>query len=366
MDDCLIIGAGVVGLSLAYELAGQGLRVRVLEAGKAGNEASWAGAGILPPALTRSSAPIDQLTTLSNRVHAEWTQQLRSDTGIDNGYLACGGVYVATCESEALELNETVETWRSLGVAVQTLSPEVIADCEPGLRPAAPLRAAYFLPEEKQLRNPRHLKALIAGCALRGVRLEQGAAAESFEVAGGRLTGVRTGIGLFHGQTICLTTGAWTPSLARQIRCELAIKPVRGQIALLQTDGQTVRRVINLGKRYIVPRPDGRVLIGSTEEDVGYDRRTTAGAIEQLLAMATALVPRLAGAQLERCWAGLRPATSDGLPYLGVVPGLENAFVAAGHFRSGLQLSAGTAVVMSRLIRGLDPELNLHAFRLDR
>ena len=356
----------MVGLSLAYELAGQGRRVRVLDAGTPGREASWAGAGILPPAATRSTAAIDELTGLSNRVHESWAEQLREETGVDNGYRACGGVYVALDEAAASELTGAAELWEQQGIAVTTLAPEAVADCEPGLRPVSPLRAAYFLPDEKQLRNPRHLKALLAGCARRGVEINSGAMAEGFEVVGPKLKGVRTATGTFHAEAVCFTAGAWTRSLLDRLGVQIEIRPIRGQIALLSCARPALRRVVNLGKRYLVPRADGRVLVGSTEEDVGFDRSTTAIAIEQLLAMALTLVPALAGAQLERCWAGLRPSTRDGLPYLGIIPGLENAYVAAGHFRSGLQLSSGTAVVMSRLIRGEDPQINLHSLRVGR
>ena len=127
-----------------------------------------------------------------------------------------------------------------------------------------------------------------------------------------------------------------------------------------------VSRIINEGSRYLVPRDDGRLLVGSTEEDAGFDKSTTAGGMAGLLEFALGLVPDLAAAQIERSWAGLRPSTSDGLPYLGRVPELENAFIAAGHFRAGLQLSTGTAVVLSQLIRGLEPAIDISSFRVDR
>jgi len=135
---------------------------------------------------------------------------------------------------------------------------------------------------------------------------------------------------------------------------------------LLSTVRPILTRIINEGSRYLVPRADGRLLVGSTEEDVGFDRGTTAAGVAGLLDFALSLVGELDSAAIEQTWAGLRPATSDGLPYLGAVPGLENAYVAAGHFRSGLQLSTGTAVVMSQLIRGQQPQIDLSMFRADR
>jgi glycine oxidase len=123
---------------------------------------------------------------------------------------------------------------------------------------------------------------------------------------------------------------------------------------------------LNEGNRYLVAREDGYVLAGSTEEEVGFDKRTTPAGLADLRSFAEALVPALAEAKLEKSWAGLRPATFDGLPYLGQIPALSNAFVAAGHFRSGLYLSGGTAVLMSQLMRGEEPDIDLEPFRVGR
>jgi glycine oxidase len=144
------------------------------------------------------------------------------------------------------------------------------------------------------------------------------------------------------------------------------IHPVRGQIALVNTGVPILRRILLQGKHYLVPRSDGRVLIGATEEDAGFDKRTTAGAIRDLLAFGIKLVPGLADVPVERCWAGLRPGSPDGLPFIGPVPGLENLFVAAGHFRAGIQLSPGTGTLMTELILDRPPTIPLDAFRLDR
>ena len=177
---------------------------------------------------------------------------------------------------------------------------------------------------------------------------------------------MRTAAGSFEANTVCVTTGCWTGNLGQKLGLSLAIAPVRGQMVLLALPQPPVSRIINEGSRYLVPRADGRLLVGSTEEDAGFDRRTTSGAIAGLLELAISLVPDLAAAPVERWWAGLRPSTRDGRPYLGRVPEIDNAFVAAGHFRSGLQQSTGTAVVMSQLIRGQEPEIDLSSFRLDR
>ncbi len=252
------------------------------------------------------------------------------------------------------------------GIAAERLTHDALAAIEPALRPKPAVESAYLVPAECQIRNPRHLKALLAGCAQRGVEITAGAAAEDFEVRGDRLRAVCTSLGSFSASQYCVTTGAWSAAVGGKLGLRLAIRPIRGQIVLLALAKPAVSRIINEGSRYLVPRPDGRLLVGSTEDDVGFDRRTTAGGTSGLLEFALGLVPELAMAQVERCWAGLRPASEDGMPYLGRVPHLENAFVAAGHFRGGLQLSTGTAAVMSQLIEGRQVEIDLSPFRLDR
>lgn len=366
MSKCLIVGGGVVGLSLAYELAGHGFEVQVIDAGQPGREASWAGAGILPPAPRCSDDPLEQLTALSNTLHVEWSQELRRQTQIDNGFRRCGAVYLARDDEEASRLERYAALAQSQGIAVVRQSIEEMAQLEPGLLPGNAPRAAYYVADEWQLRNPRHLKALLVGCAQRGVEVTPGVAAHDFEIRAGRVRRVLSAQGTIAIDQVCVTSGAWTRVLAERLGCELAIKPIRGQMALLSSSRQMLSRIVNEGSRYLVPRPDGRILAGSTEEDAGFDRSTTVGGIEGLLAFAVGLVPELATAQLERTWAGLRPSTSDGAPYLGPVPGLSNAFVAAGHFRSGLQLSTGTAVVMGQLLRGEKSQIDLSPFRLDR
>ncbi|HEX5498013.1 MAG TPA: glycine oxidase ThiO, partial [Thermomicrobiales bacterium] len=364
------VGGGVIGLSIAYELAGEGRKVRVVERGAPGREASWAGAGILPPAgVGPAGDSYERLLRLSNELHREWSARLREETGIDNGLRRCGGIYLARDAATAGELGRSVELWRREGVAVEELSPAELALREPSLAggaASADLRAAYWLPDEAQLRNPRHLKALLAGCALRGVEVSAGIAVEDFEVRGQRIAGVRTSGGPIGAETICLTSGPWTKTLLARLGVQAAMKPIRGQIALLNAARPLLRSIVNEGPRYLVPRPDGRILVGSTEEDAGFEKRTTASGIAGLLDFALQIAPGLNAAQFEQCWAGLRPGTLDGRPCLGTLPGLCNAFVAAGHFRSGLQLSPATAVVMGRLMRGLDPQIDLAPFRVDR
>lgn len=366
MDDVLVIGGGVIGLSLAYELARQGQRVRVVERGSPGQEASWAGAGILPPALTgESDDPLMPLIKLSYTLHAQWAQRLREQTGIDTGYQCCGGLYLAHDDVATAELRQIMHKWQQSGVASRWLAPTEIQQLEPELRTAS-LAGACLLPGECQVRNPRHLKALLVACTAAGVAIQSAAPIDDFSVRQGRVEAALSGGQPLQARSYCITSGAWTQTLLARLGRHVPIKPIRGQIVLLSSGRRVLKQVINDGHRYLVPRHDGRILVGSTEEDAGFDKRNTAEAISRLLNFAVDLAPALADHAVERTWAGLRPCSIDGLPYLGQIPGLENAFIAAGHYRQGLHLSPATAVVMSELLRGEKPQVDLAPFRIER
>ncbi len=263
MPDCLIVGGGVIGLSLAYELAGRAARVRVIDAGRPGGESSWAGAGILPPAGAHSPEavaldpvsvdpvspdpvspnpvspnpvspnpvspnPVSQLTALSNRLHAEWHQRLLADTGIDNGYRRSGGVYLAREAAGELALRQAAATWKRDRIEFDELADRrALADVEPGLDPSGPLCAAFYLPGECQIRNPRHVKALVAACLVRGVEISSDLAAEDFVVRGPRVDAVRTRAGLISADRFCIASGAWSSALW----AALPLRPRSGRCA---------------------------------------------------------------------------------------------------------------------------------------
>lgn len=167
MSDCLIVGGGVIGLSLAYELAGHGLKVRLIDAGQPGREASWAGAGILPPAGRDSDDPLEQLTALSNSLHVQWSADLLASTGNDNGFRRSGAIYLARDVEEAGRLEQFASLAESRGITAERLSAASLVELEAALLPQGTVEAAYHVPDECQIRNPRHLKALLIGCATR-------------------------------------------------------------------------------------------------------------------------------------------------------------------------------------------------------
>jgi glycine oxidase len=357
----VIVGGGVIGLTAAYFLAKEGVCVHLLDRGPLGKEASWAGAGILPPSHWPTARhPFDRLRALSGRLFPELSQELRERSGIDNGFIRCGGLEFLTSHGQADQ-----QEWSGEGIPSERVDEAALAALEPAV--ASGLGPALLLPTLAQLRNPRHLQALRVACERSGkVQITEGAEAHDFVIEGGQARSARTGKGTISGDAFLITAGAWSDGLLQSLGLHFGIHPVRGQIALLNPGRVLFRRVLIWGARYLVPRQDGRVLAGSTEEEAGFEKQTTAEGIAGLLQLAVTLVPALAHADVERCWAGLRPGSPDGLPLIGRVPGVTNLYLAAGHFRAGIQLSPGTALVLKELILGQPLTMPVEAFRLER
>lgn len=348
--DVLIVGGGVIGLTAAYFLAREGLTVEVLDKGNLGAEASWAGAGIIPPGNPENAAtPYDWLRATSSRMYPALSAELDEAVGIDNGYRACGGI-------EYLEPSDrdTIPAWEAEGIAFEPY-------------PSAAERA-YLLSGMAQVRNPRHLRALIGVCQKRQVRLSPGVAVARIERAESSVTGVRLMSGeLRLAGRYVVAAGAWSEAILEPLGLKTGIHPVRGQIVLLKTAAPSLQRILLVGKNYLVPREDGHVLIGATEEpEAGFEKRTTAEAIAGLIELGTALVPELRKAEMVKCWAGLRPGSLDGLPSIGRAAPFRNLFLAGGHYRAGIQLSPATAQVLTELLTERPPSIPLDDFRPGR
>ena len=359
--DVLIVGGGIIGLSLAWELTQQGVRVCLTDRRDFGREASWAAAGMLPPGPPEAIWPrfssLDQLAGLSERLHGEWHDKLREFTGIDTGYRKTGALYLPADENGPEEqLVEKCKLWDEWGIEYHRIDQKALSDVEPLL---STTHGGVLLPAEAQLRAPRHLKALEAACLKSGVHLEPNCQVLGFEKSGNRLQAALSDSKLITADQFCLTAGCWTGQIAESLDLEIPLRPVRGQVLLLEGPSGLLKGIINVGQSYLMPRTDGSILVGATQEEVGFNQQTTAEAKRDLLKFAHDLFPALRDFQLKHHWAGLRPATPDGQPFLGKLPQLENAWIAAGHFRAGIQLSTGTAVVMRSLMLGQTPEVNV-------
>lgn len=364
----LVLGGGVVGLSLAWELAKRGHAVTLLRSGSAElRSASWAGAGILPPvAIKNIDDPYDQLRSLSHELHHLWASELFSLTGIDTGFRKCGGVYLGTSRAEVATLTANQFWWEDHGIEFRKLENAELRELEPSLSNENNIIGAWLLPDECQLRNPRHLKALEAACKAQGVQFVE-ATIDRLDVDSHGLATLYDSAGqAYTAEHISLCNGAWARMLMQQVALENGIMPVRGQLLLYQCDSPPIHHIINDGNRYLVARDDGMLLAGSVEEEAGYNCHTTDEAIDLIRQWAETTLPVLQHTPLVRTWAGLRPGSYDGLPYMGKAPGSSNLYVAAGHFRSGLHMSCGTAVIMADLMLGNTPAIDLTAFRVGR
>lgn len=367
MPDVLIVGGGVIGLSIAYCLSKEGASVTVLDQGQPGQEASWAGAGMLPPGnLEGACGPAAQLRAFSCQLWKKLCRELHELTGLDNGFQESGGIELGFVGEQPRLLAEE-QAWRAEGVQVEKLTSADLYRLEPVISPR--VEAAYRLPEFCQVRNPRHLQALIAACQLQGVRIIAESAVTQFELAWNsashsNIVAARTPTERYRAGKFVIAGGAWTGGIARQLGIDIPVRPIRGQIVLLSAWPLPFRHVLNQGSRYVVPRSDGKILIGATEEEVGFHKQNTVEGVSGLLEFAQALVPALAQAKLERTWSGLRPGSPSGAPFLSLLPHFSNGYVAAGHFRAGLQLSPATGRLMSELILTGKTSLNLEHFRV--
>jgi len=365
--DVVIVGGGVIGLSIGYALARSGVSSVVLDRAELGREASWAGAGMLPPQADARPDPVHPSVALRNwsaRLYPEWSAALREETGIDNGYRRTGGVDVASTESEEQALRTAAGRWRVEGIAFERLASGDFGRVEPALHPG--LRLAYFLPDRAQVRNPRHLRALAVAFKARGGTIRPRCAAAGFITRGDRVVGVETEEGTLHADRVVVAAGAWSGKLLDGLGVRAPTPPLKGQLVLLRGEQPLLRRIVEHGKNYLVPRDDGLVLVGATEEDAGFDVLPTADAFGSLIEAAVRLCPILKEARVEATWAGLRPGSFDTRPYIGPAPGWRNLIVATGHKRAGLQLSPATAELAADLVLGRPPRIDLGHFRIDR
>lgn len=368
--DLVVCGGGAIGLSIAWEAAGRGLKVGVFEKRQLGSGASWAGAGILPPGATKAVFdPLERLRSESHAMFPGWCERLSSESGIDVGFHRSGGVYLARSAAEHATLAANEAWWDEHGIRYQRLSRSELIQLVPDLAladGAAGPSQAWYLPDECQVRNPRYLKALAQAAKQLGVTIFEDEGFEALESATLEECVIATNRDRYRASRVCFAAGAWTPLLAGAMKVETEVFPVRGQMVLFKLDQRRFSSIINEGHRYLVPRDDGYVLAGSCEEEVGYDDRTTPAMIEQLSAWACDLTPVLKTARIERTWAGLRPGSLDGFPYLGELPQLPGCYVAAGHYRHGLHFSPITAVSMVDLMTNQAPPIDLTPFRVLR
>lgn len=370
MKHIVIVGGGVIGLSIAFELSQRNHRVTLLDSRAIGRKSSWAGAGIITPSCWKTALhPLEKLEALSAKLHRDWHQQLLATTQIDNEYWNCGGLYLARTRGESASLAGQQAYWQEREIEAIRLTEDELLERYPDLSRQSGSRI-LLLPDESQVRNPLHLSALRAACELAGVQIEENIRKLHFDPPQSlALIRCETSNGTelsLPADDYCFTAGAWTGALLAQLQITLPVTPVRGQMVLFKLATPLKTPIINEGSRYLVPRKDGHVLVGATVEEVGFDESTETEDIEDLTRWAHSLIDQCNSKTKVGQWAGLRPASFDGFPYLGRIGHDKNLWVATGHFKSGLHLSTGTAVLMADLIEGRAPAFDVEPFSPQR
>lgn len=346
--DAIVIGAGIIGLSVALELRKRGMRVLVVEKGEPGREASWAAGGMLADCPLEMPAALCEFAAASARMYPEFVRELEEESQLKIDLRAVGTLFFAA------------EGHRSMAGAYPLPSP--VGELEPALR--VPAHAPVCLYLKERCVDPRGLlEAAEKAARNRGVDFCVDQAAESVVLSGGQADGVYITKKALRASTVVNCAGAWAGDISP---LGLPVRPVKGQmLSLAMPDKSEVRHVVRTPDVYLIPRSDGRLVIGATSEEAGFHKEIVPETIERQRRAAVAVMPALAAAPVLETWAGLRPGTPDKLPILGAtsVPGY---FVATGHFRDGILLAPATARVIGQVVAGEQPEFDLTEFGAGR
>lgn len=349
MYDVIIIGGGLLGMLSARELAQAGQKVALFDRGQTGRESTWAGGGILSPLYPwRFDDAVTALARWGQPRYAALAEQLREESGVDPEYESSGLLILDS------EEQDTALAWaRRWQVDVQPVDAARIRQLEPQLGEIP--EQGLWLPGVGQLRNPRLAQAVRGSLDALGVRIYEQHPVEELLIEAGHVHGVKSRGEIFPAHRVVIAGGAWSAGLLAPLGIELPVRPVRGQMILYRGKPGEVRRIVLSRDRYVIPRRDGRVLVGSTIEEVGFDKSTTDQALHELGDEARRLVPKLAGYPVEHHWAGLRPGSPHGIPYIYEVPGVAGLYLNTGHFRNGVVLGFASARLLGDLLLGREP-----------
>ncbi len=350
--DIAVVGGGIIGLLTACLLAEQGREVTIFDQSDLARESSWAGGGILTPLYPwRYPDPVNQLAFRSQLIYPHLVQELYKHTGIDSQYSE-GGMFI-----NKIDIDEVGYQWLDKHHIDYMDGGEVTAK-------NLSLRNADFLylPKIAQVRNPRFAQALEKRIQQLGVKVESQCQVNRL-VYENSIFYLDTNKGKVSAEQLVISAGAWSANLLNDLGISLPVKPVRGQMLLFKAEPNYLSSIILSEGHYIIPRQDGRVLVGSTMEDVGFNKETTIEAKEMLESFVAKTLPELQRYPIEKHWAGLRPSSPEGIPFIMKHPNFNNLFINTGHFRNGVVMAPASAELLVDLMLGNKPIINDLPFR---
>ncbi|HXR37239.1 MAG TPA: glycine oxidase ThiO [Candidatus Binataceae bacterium] len=359
----LIIGGGIIGNAVAWRLARAGLDVTIVERSRSGQEASWAAAGMIAPQVEiEGPGPFVRFCVQAKQTFEALLPELIEQSGIDPEYDDGSGViYAALSDQDRAELAGRAAWQRAAGLQVEEISGEDARALVPALSPR--VNYALRFPNENRVENRRLTQAYLIAALKAGAALQEESRVDAIETRGGKFSGLRLhGGGLLEADVAINAAGSWA-SLIRGLEADnISLHPIRGQIVCFETQPNLIGPAIFSLRGYAVPRRDGRLVAGSTREQAGYSKNVTLEGMESIVHAAKDMLPALAGIRFREAWAGLRPATSDYLPVLGLSPSVPGVYYAAGHFRSGILLSAITGQLLAAMVTGSKLDIDIAPF----
>lgn len=348
MSDCIVVGGGAIGLLTARQLFLEGVDVLLLEKGPLGGESSWAGGGIISPLYPwRYHDVVNQLAERSKKVYPELSQTLFAESGVDCELLNSG---LFTVTEQLDEITQWVDKWSVDARYID--DPAEIREIEPSV--GAAVDKGLWMPAVQQIRNPQFVKALKASFQHHAIPFREHTEVTEIIIENDQVCGVRINGETLLADKVIIASGAWSAQFSAT-QNSVAVTPVKGQMIMYKGEPGLVNTIVLSEGHYIIPRKDGRILAGSTLEKIGFDKEISEAAHEELHQAAIELVPLLKDLPIERQWAGLRPGTEKGIPYICAHDDVEGLYVHAGHFRNGIVLGVASAELMVDIVLDRKP-----------